>query len=173
VIIALEGPDRCGKTTLFNALKKELRDTAFVPSLPYGKELLPVMQYMEARAEALWRALYDPSRVYVCDRCFAFSNVVYGALYGREQLCDVSGWLPELRILYIDVPLKELERRYAEVGDDMFDAARYKDVLNLYEKFLPEYEHVRLDGTSNELVRNAVEAVVCWRSCSWNTADAG
>lgn len=149
MMLALEGADRSGKTTLWEALKLHLPDARFVPRLPLSTELLRVLRAVEDRTTALWEAVYDPSTLYVCDRSFTVSGPVYDRLYGREarELSDL--WVERTRVVYVEVPLSELRRRYNATGDDLFDAANYGRVLSIYEEVLPRYTVLRVDGRAS------------------------
>ena len=147
MIFALEGPDRCGKTSLFEELKSCLPNCVFVPRLPVDKSLLPVMRSVEARNDALWRALYDERKLYICDRHLSVSNQVYSLLYDREPL-DVSFWYGRVHPVYLRVPANELARRHAVARDDLFDVKCYEYVCSLYESVLTKFHsRTELNGT--------------------------
>jgi thymidylate kinase len=147
MIVALEGPDCCGKTTLFRALAGRLPEAVFVPSLPQSKELFAVMPAVEARQLALWDCLYDPSKLYVCDRHVAVSALVYDALFCRQAPPIADQWFREVRPVYLGVPLDELERRFAGRGDEYVDASMLARTLLLYSEVLKKFRCLRLDGT--------------------------
>lgn len=144
MIVALEGPDLCGKTTVFNRLV--VPDAVMYPGLPMDPELLPHMAAVEARQEAVWQALYDPARLYVCDRHFVVTSLVYSQLYGRQHP-DYSRWIPELRVLYFHVPAGVLLARYRDRGDRIARPEQYSRVLELYGTVLEDFRHVKLAGT--------------------------
>lgn len=148
MIVALEGPDRCGKTSVFNAMRERYPDLAkYVPGLPLHAALFPHMAYVELRDSALWGALYDRDRVYVCDRHFAVSAQVYSSVHGRTCAVDCSAWKRELRVVYFDCPLSVLRERHAVAGDELFPAGMYAAVLEQYERALLQYRTVRVDST--------------------------
>jgi thymidylate kinase len=147
MIVALEGPDCCGKTTLFRAVSGRLPGAVFVPSLPVTRELLTVMPAVEARQLALWEHLYDPSKLYVCDRHVAVSAPVYDALYCRQAPDIAQHWFREVRPVYLGVPLDELERRYALRGDEYVSKTTLARTLLLYSEVLKKFRCLRLDGT--------------------------
>lgn len=137
MIVAIEGPDCCGKTTLWNALRDCVEGAKFVPRMHVTPALFPYMRDLTLRDVGLWEALYDPTQVYICDRSPFFSAKVYDRLYGREPL-DLSKWDDVVRVLYVRVPIEELRRRYAIRGDDLFDEGRFERLLQLYEEALDE-----------------------------------
>jgi hypothetical protein len=108
VIYALEGPDRCGKTTLFKALRRSV-DAAFVPGLPPTHDF----EGGEARSETLWEALYDRNKVYICDRHFSVSDSVYSVIRGRKRR-DYSRWFDRVVPVLVYAPIDELRKRHEE-----------------------------------------------------------
>lgn len=164
MIVALEGPDLSGKTTVFRRLL--VPGAVLFPGLPMDPELLPHMAAVERRQEAVWRALYDPARLYVCDRHFAVTATVYSKLYGRERP-DYSRWYPELRVLYLDAPLELLLARHAERGDLIARPETYAGVLELYNEVLVRFPYVvRLNAalSVHELVLQCMQRIGEWRS---------
>lgn len=160
----MEGPDLCGKTTLFGRLRTCVLAT-FVPGLPLDPVLVPHMAHVEARQEALWAALYDPSKLYVCDRHFSVTNRVYAQLYGRP-CADYSRWYPELRVLYLYSPLSMLLNRHAERGDKIAQPEHFGRVLELYDAVLARLPHVvRLDAqlSLHELAVECMQRIGVWR----------
>lgn len=168
MIYALEGPDCSGKSSLYAEVHRQLlsMEIGWVPSLSCSEELLPVMPAVMRRHAQLWEALYDPRRLYVCDRHFAVSGPVYDAYYRRSAL-DVSEWYSRVRVLYVDVPLDELYRRQEATGHSPFDFKRLK---LLYSSHLQNFNRtVVLPGTEplGELVKQVcvkVRAALCSKS---------
>jgi len=163
MFVVLEGPDCVGKTTLFGVLRRRLR-AAFVPKLYLPRELWPVMPHVEKRCFELIVAMYDPGRVYVCDRCVFTSAPVYDSLEGRSMLVDPAPWWSELRVLYLDAPLDVLRSRMTR-GDEHIAVAKLARIRELYEALvLPNVEHVRLDARKpvETLAQEAVGAVCTW-----------
>lgn len=144
-IIALEGPDCCGKTTLWNALQGRIEAT-FMPRLPVTPDLMPHMGILQRREVMLWTAMYDPKRWYVCDRHFAVTAPIYDQLYNRESE-DYSMWRSELRVVYLHVPTDELKRRYEARKDECFNAKNYDKLCVAYLTNLKKYKSVVLNGT--------------------------
>lgn len=156
MIVAIEGPDCSGKTTLFNALVGKVA-ACFVPGLPLDPRLLPVMDAVEERQIALWGALYDPAQLYICDRSVFVSGVVYAKLYNRP-VPDVSAWISRVRVLYMCTLPQVLMERYKERGDSLFDAANFDRIRKLYNDTISQFEQVSSDGNVNE----AIDAIYEW-----------
>jgi hypothetical protein len=162
MLVAIEGPDRAGKTTLFQELRKLVgavrSDIVFVPALPMEASLLANMAAVERRTEYLWRQLYDPGLTYICDRHVSISAWVYDRLYGREQL-DVSYWYSKVRMLYVYTSTDIMRGR----PDELFDAKRYDAVIGLYRQAMDVFESVCIHGEEPERVLQAMRAITKWQ----------
>lgn len=158
MIVALEGPDCSGKTTLWNALKACVVDARFIPKLSISKELLPHMKLVQQREAEMWESLYQRNTLYICDRHFAVSAPVYDQLYGRERV-DYSKWYHEVRVVFLATPLDELERRFAQRGDESIDMEQLKTLNNLYWRHVDNFKHIRLTPAP---VEEQVDAVRRW-----------
>lgn len=142
-IVAIEGPDKCGKSTLYEKLKALawLNPPQFVNPASYGKDRMHMAEVLSVRELEMWEALYDPSRLYVCNRHILITDAVYSEMYNRKKLRD--SWLEmHLFVLYIDVPLEELVRRYKESSEDIQDPRRYQEARTLYWKALSNFQHL-------------------------------
>jgi hypothetical protein len=127
MLVALEGPDRVGKTTLFDALQGRI-DAVFVPCIPMAAELMPFVDLLEPRTVALWKALYDPSKLYISDRCPFVSNIVYAQVYGRSPR-SYPDWYEEVSPVYLRAPARVLRARPADALPQDYDA-----VLRVYDR---------------------------------------
>ena len=130
---------------LFNALRGKL-DATFVPGLPIAKELFPVMKLAEDRQIALWEALYDQAKLYICDRSPLVTHNAYSMVYGR-RLVSSKLLQRETVVVYLYVPEAELKRRYSEVGDEHFNSKNYTAMHAAYNHVLRGFRHIVLDGT--------------------------
>lgn len=166
MILALEGPDCCGKTTMFNALRPLLPSATFVPR---RKATSGAMRATDAICRSLdhaWQHLYDPTRLYVTDRFFAISEPVYAMLYEREY-STYTHWGPNLRVVYFNVSHAELCRRYALRGDRFFDAKHYDEVRSHYEAVIGAFTHWSVDEFTT--AQEIVQCTTSWwleRECS-------
>jgi thymidylate kinase len=146
MIIAIEGVDCAGKTTLFNALRGRV-PAVFVPSLPLPKELWPVMPWVELRQVSLWEHLYDQEKLYICDRSVFTSAPVYDALMRRPFLLDLAPWKPRVRVLYLHLDDDEIRRRFAERGDEHIGVSQASRIKDLYQSLvLPIFPSVQLNA---------------------------
>lgn len=158
MIFALEGPDKSGKSTLFEACKHALESSVrFVQGLATPAALLPYMAQICAGQARLWEQLYEPKRVYFCDRNLFLTSLVYDELHGRETTLNIARWIPEVRILYLEVPLEELQKRHTESPDALLLASQLPKLVSLYEKHLRKFMCYRLDGT---LLRHQLVSLV-------------
>jgi len=146
-IVSLEGPDKSGKTTLFQALQGRLHAT-FVPTLPMTSDILKIVDQVERCFERLWISLYDPSKTYIVDRHMSLTNVVYGRLYGRPvSTHNESFWRRQSVILYLDCPLVTLKQRWTTSPDPLFDMAKYERLVQIYREEVRKYRYIRLDAS--------------------------
>lgn len=145
MIIALEGPSRSGKSTIFRYLQSTFAGVHYIGRVPTPKQLLPYMEYVEVIQEGLFRELYQADKVYVTDRNFCVSSMVYAQLNSRPSLIDVKPWLSHLRVIYLDVSVGMLQLRNNESTqpDLQVDFVRLKQI---YEDVLPTFHHVRVNG---------------------------
>lgn len=142
MILAIEGPDRAGKTTLFRALQPLLPDARFVPLPSFS---ISSADDLTRHNLAIWSAVHEDSRLYVCDRSSFVSSQVYERLRGTVPP-DVSAWRDRVAVVYLAASYGELLCRHRATEDyvGMVDAPR---VLELYEAELPKWRCLRLDAT--------------------------
>jgi thymidylate kinase len=164
MILAIEGPDCCGKSTLVELLKPHFPRAVFCGGLPLPSPLMPVMSYVEVRQEALWRQLYDPQKLYIADRSFTVSAQVYSRYFKRPLLFDPTPWIREQFIVYINVPTRVLESRMRERGDEHVAVESSYELRSLYFDVLMDYTRVIVDG--NQLQNHLLEEVLCLISSS-------
>jgi len=148
MIIAIEGADGVGKSTLWERLYDMLprkiparfRRVRFVSYPPLGS-LWQMIEHVEAREAAVFDQLYDPGALYLMDRFFAVSGPVYATAFQRT-IPDYRKWLPELVTIHLSCPLSELQKRIAARGDDQVEViARLPAVVDAYESVLSQFEY--------------------------------
>jgi len=144
-IVALEGPDRCGKSSMLAQLAGRVYGTVICPGLKYMEDLLApdIAPKVEARQAELWSQLYMPGRAYLLDRSFTCTPEVYSLLKNRPLLVDPEPWRKCQLIVYMEVPLEELQRRHKE-APDKFNPEGYRSLLECYEHVLPRYKVLRI-----------------------------
>jgi thymidylate kinase len=134
VMFSIEGPDRCGKSTLIQELRRIYADTAiYVPSIPVARELIPYMGYVEERQLQLWEALCDLYRTYITDRNIFVSSYVYGRMHNRKTLLRTP-LADRMRCFYIDVNVELLHHRDPTVPLRTLAAVKnlYADAFHYY-----------------------------------------
>lgn len=140
-IIAIEGPDKCGKSTLFAKLRDaDLLFARFTDVPPYGLRRMRIASELALRDLELWEALYDPKTLYVCNRHVIISDAVYSALYKRPRL-RASILAASIGVVYIDVPTDELARRHEECAEDVQGRDDYDRVKRQYRTVLQYFHH--------------------------------
>lgn len=160
MILAIEGPDKSGKTTLWNALKGRLPGNPwFVGQLPPADGFWPEA---ELRQEALWSYLHDPAKLYVCDRFFAVSSPVYDRLFKRRTLIAPELWRPRVLVAYVDVPLAELWRRHSAEPDEYISLQQLLTLTRFYKEAVFKFRWFRVVGSVEEGVDRVKRAVARW-----------
>jgi hypothetical protein len=161
MLVVLEGPDRAGKTTLFEALRRAYPGLAvYVPNTPFDEREIPVLDLIKRRSLDLWKALYDPEKLYVCDRSPFTSNVVYAEVYGRPAEYYPE-WDTQIRVLYLEADEALLQSRPKDsIPQD------YSKVLQAYAKLLPRWPYwkVRASLPPVEMLRIAADFVKAARN---------
>jgi thymidylate kinase len=149
MILAIEGPDCSGKTTLFNSLNL---NAIKIPSIPLVPGEMQIYASVEKKLLSLWEAMYSPKKVFLCDRSMFVTSTVYSLLRGREVL-DFSKWYKEVAIVYLDVPEEILISRHDTRGEKDILKHEYRVLRKLYEDILtrPWLDILRLDGTKSDL----------------------
>lgn len=155
MLISIVGPDRVGKTTLFESLKRESHLFKFVGGLPVDPVLMPYMQHVEAHYFHMWEQLYEPSRVYITDRSSFLDALVYSEMYGRPLPHFDCAWMDCSRFILLDAPTEVLQARGDPIEKD-FGKAR-----ELYRKHTSVYQRSVIDATQNlsAIRRDALSAI--------------
>lgn len=160
-IYALEGPDGCGKSTLFDALQAHV-DAKFIRLPPLSPALFSHMAELQIREESLWKQLYDPKTIYICDRHPAVSAPVYDEVFKRSPRLDYSWWYDKVVPVYINVRLTELRRRHASRGDVHVCEGNLPDLRNAYKAHLANFNQcIILSGPQPSLIQQFLEEAKC------------
>lgn len=146
MIVAIEGPDCAGKSSLFGALKGRIAATFFRYPAVSRDDFTERITELEERDLYFWEQLYDPGRLYISDRFTAVSSMAYARMYGRRSV-DCKPWVPELRVLYLRVPAVVLQARLARRGDAIQRPDLCSDAVASYNVVVQEFQHATLDGT--------------------------
>lgn len=168
MIFAIEGPDKSGKTTVFEQLRKHRPQLGrYVPALPLDPALLPVMHLVEQRQAHVWEALYDPKTTYICDRHFAVSGKVYDVFFGRPMQTAISAWDRRICILYLNVSLGTLHSRHANNPDEYISIDRVALLRDAYNSVLSHCrEVISIDGNCTvEAIADAIAQIIRSHKC--------
>lgn len=166
MIVAIEGPDRVGKTTVWRALmaEAEFAGARFVPNVSADSALIgagdAVQLASEMRVDAWWRALYVPRTLYVCDRCPFVSNLVYAVVHGRstgDRNDVLRAWADRLFIARLDADDDVLLSRGA-TPTEVSAAFVYRSVLAGLRSTRIDASKPRIEVVNDvkEVLRNAV-----------------
>ena len=159
MIIAIEGVDCAGKSWLFNSVAEELPGVVQVPRLLATPSTMHCMREITRSLVHLWSCVYDPERVYLCDRFFAVSSPVYDRLYRRPEL-DFSSWYKCTYVILLDPSVAKLKERYKARGDELTTFDNIVKAKQLYSEHVKNFVHKRFTGKVK--VEEAVKCVISW-----------
>lgn len=149
MLVALEGPDRSGKTSVWRALVQdsELFAVRFIPNIEADSVLLhagdAVQLASEQRVDAWLRAFHESRTVYLMDRCPPVSNLVYAVVHKRDvdsRWRTFSWWSQHLFVVHFDTDEAVLKVRGA-TDVEASAAAVYRSVLG-------NVPHVRVNAAA-------------------------
>jgi thymidylate kinase len=154
MLIILEGPDKSGKTTLFNMFKERFKDDQSVRFYQPSEYKIFIAQdpdFLEKSFYGDWIALFEfleqttafgnkPPH-YIFDRCF-ISEIIYAPIVGRY----IPEWFSEREKYYIDKLSKFnhcifLLRNNRNIPDEKWDFKTLKKIQDAYEKFYYTYRN--------------------------------
>jgi thymidylate kinase len=155
MIFALEGPDGCGKTTLYRRLRQLLTfdNMRFVNWGPVDRELWDQIHKLEQRDFILFSSMYDRASTYICDRFFIPTGSVYARVYNRPIPVYRGPWEPGgLVVCYLRVPQEVALQRMTDRGDMSVIIERHARIHQEYEAWVAgisthQYQTHILDGT--------------------------
>lgn len=160
MIIALEGPDCCGKTTLFNALQGRIR-AVFVPKVFTSPGIFAAMSDVSHRDLDFWEHLYDSNRLYICDRHASVSGPVYNMLRGDRSI-DVSLWTRRVVPIVLNPGREELLRRFRARRDDNIQSEAQLDSLwKLYIEHCKLFKRAYMLNSNQEVEALVQEVLKC------------
>lgn len=148
MIIVLEGPDGCGKSTLAHQLDEELtkqgHDTVV---LKFGQPTL------ECPFEEYEKTLYphiEAGKTIICDRLHLGERVYGPLLRGHDRLGNDAAWrhvelflaAHNALVVFPTTPYSELKQRLQRRGDDLISLEQLPNIVSCYEDVL---EHTMLN----------------------------
>jgi len=125
VIIAIEGPDGSGKSTVVTHLDRLFRGAQVIQFRETPKEYIQHINILEPFMFQLFAQMYDTAKVYICDRFFSVSSRVYARIRDEKSVFDeinLDAWaMTELHVIYLDQRVEaiwERENRPSSINDD-------------------------------------------------------
>jgi len=150
-IITIEGPDKCGKSTLFAGLRDIWIGPTFVDPPPYGKSRMSIAAQLAERDLELWETFYEPTKLYVANRHVIVSDAVYSNVYDRPTLR--YSWIRKhLFVVYIEVSCEELRHRCHTCSEDVQSPEQYAIVKEYYKLVLKDFPHIVVGSTHTPMM---------------------
>jgi thymidylate kinase len=178
LVVAVEGVDRCGKTTLLkNMMVIEpfkfwpMFKLQVPPAVLSGIDTVVGGQTIEAYARAFNDALVTMRKTisFLTDRSFV-SSIIYSTLFGRpidwQYVTHLATELAPI-IIYVRPPLDVVVERMRTVGDDYVKEAHVRQAYALYEDWYkkPRYgreQKAAIDPTAFSTPEAAAQVVAEW-----------
>jgi len=169
VIIAVEGPDLAGKTTLLEAIRTMPTFRLWpVLRLNISRHALTDGAILEEQSRAWNEALVTFSKhaSAILDRCYV-TSYCYSKLFGRTaDLTYLSRISKELRpvVLYCSPSPETLLKRLEERGDSMMDRYRLVALKAIYDRWYVEntFDDTIVNVNTDQPVAQIVEAIEPW-----------
>lgn len=142
MIVAIEGLNGVGKSTLFKALQGRLAapDVRFPVFKSLPESLVKVQPEVNEREMALFASMYEADKLYISDRFFGVSSFVYAVEKGRKFPAAVLPWVPKTHVVYLQAPLPVLVDRMHErairEGKPETEVATLFDLALTYDRVL-------------------------------------
>lgn len=165
MIIALEGPDGSGKTTLWQSLRTAFGfahpELVFANFPSMGKDLWPFAEHVEYRDRHLFESVYDEKRTYVTDRFFAVTGPVYGRVFNRHTP-DYRTWYPRLQVIYLAAHPEQLVERLNKRQETPQIRDHFHRIIEAYREtlMLGDYEVHVVPSTTIEQTQEKVERCI-------------
>lgn len=133
MIIAIEGPDGSGKSTVVTHLSRLLPSVKILQFRHTPAAYLEYIEDLEPVVFSLFEQMYDPASVYICDRFFSVTSRVYAEGRGGEcPIDDFDAWvMPELHIILLKTPLEMLITRF-KPDNRPIDAGKHLERLQSF-----------------------------------------
>lgn len=182
-VLIIEGSDASGKSTLIEALRKELKDflvrkgSSFEHSQCTNEELFKKFEglVLSSEYELTGEGSIDyfmPEKI-IFDR-FIYSNYVYASLYEdyailtTSQRKDIEFWINhEAVVLYLTAPEEILKERLNTRGDDYVKAEsipailkKYDEVLATVDEKIPVYRIDTSVQTTDDIVKFVINSLL-------------
>jgi len=177
MIIILEGPDLCYKTTVANKLAKTLSNSRIVTSGGPPKNLThkEVDLWSQFRLDMFYQtykafeSLGKTKDSYIIMDRFIWSHAVYSELVNREfdleyikKYDKMIAALCEAKIYFLFANSNIIKKRYKERSDDRFNDKQIIKACSLYKKYLKmtKLPLMKIDTStkdSNEITKEIIQ----------------
>ena len=170
MIIAIEGCDGTGKTTLFNQLKRDSR-------FPYAYFLSTnsrLSEPEELRQYLNWISQFSEKNLIILDRFSPLSEMIYSNALGRVCLFpDVSALIPLLEtaqicFVHCRPPLRIIEDNILNSPQKSGVLSHHKKIIALYDEWMGRLRHHNItvfeydyyeEGSATHILSGLLEGV--------------
>jgi thymidylate kinase len=176
-VVAFEGPDRAGKTTLLGELRR-IKPYDRWPLFRYEVTSALIEDTQSGEVDSIDLAWHEnlirlqKQMSFLLDRSFP-SGYVYSKIMGRPHDAMRMDMLVQKLapvVVYVCTPLHEVIQRFNRVGDNMHSRIRLVAVHAEYERFFEAYPFpnkvIVADGAANDLpaeARRIAEELSAWK----------
>ena len=145
MIIAIEGADGSGKSTVFNQLNRIFHGAEFIQFRGTPKEYIDNIDVLEPLMFSLFEQMYDPAKVYICDRFFGVSSRVYARMRMSISPLERDGldaWtMPEMHVICLDQRVESMWiRRLSQ--DENYDRQLRETYKAIMKEINPASLHI-------------------------------
>lgn len=154
MIIAIEGQDGSGKSTVIEHLKKRFRGAYFIQFPETPKQYIESIDILEPFVFSLFEQMYEPRSVYITDRFFSVSSRVYSRFrdeYNTFSENELDAWvLPDLNIIHLDQHPRFIPNRLSEVDKTPNELETAMRLHECYKAVLKELSPASLNVVNTE-----------------------
>ena len=152
MIIIIDGPDLSGKTTAINIISKHF-NSGFVLKNSFKPKNKQNSYDIYNQYWTIFSMVKELDMLVILDRSFP-SQAVYSYLRGQGEMRHVEiisldKWCvkQEVKYIYLDTPLEELEKRYDIRGDEHITKEQLATIKSRYDAFYEQtnMQKMRLD----------------------------
>ena len=156
MIIIIDGPDLSGKTTAINIISKYFND-GFVLKNSFKPKNIQSSDAIYNQYWTIFSMCKELDMLVILDRSFP-SQAVYSYLRGKGEMqhyeiLSLDMWCVkhDVKYIYLDTPVEELERRYDIRGDEHIKKEQLSTIKDRYDAFFEQTKMKKMRLNTMEL----------------------